>query len=301
MTTQRLRIVQLNLGSLFEPAWDRRRHEIVAWINRLKPDVVCFEEAQESRDVPNTAGWIAEAAADAMGHSWHWRFGGSEPVGTKTAPGTLFGLAVLSRWPIEEFTYVRLPVDDSSSLDGTGVSVFPWGLVHATTAGLDVFAVHLTAAPKDARHRRRQVQFIDQYVKSVRGPLDVLGQVRSPMPPFLCGDFNAEPESDEIRFLCGLTPLDGTDTSWQDAWRVAGDGSAGYTQDWRDNSIAASMNIFRKRVDYIFVGDPFYRQGSGGRVLKAELAFHEPMTGIEASDHRGIVVDVAWPNRPAEC
>ena len=46
------------------------------------------------------------------------------------------------------------------------------------------------------------------------------------MPPILCGDFNAEPDSDEIRFLCSLTALDGRTTFFQDAWRVAGDGPA---------------------------------------------------------------------------
>ena len=290
--------MQLNLGSLFEPAWEKRRHEIVAWLERLEPDVVCFEEAHESESSPNTAGWIADAASAAMGNRWHWRFGGSDPTGTRTAPGTLFGISVLSRWPIDEFEYVRLPVADTEVANDSGVAVFPWGFVHASTAGLHVFAAHLTAAPKDGVHRRRQVQFIDQYVKSVRGSLDVLGQTRSAMAPILCGDFNAEPESDEIRFLCGLTTLGDTDTFWQDAWRVAGDGTAGYTQDWRDNSIASTMNIHRKRVDYVFVGDPFYRHGSGGRVLNAELAFHTPLTGIEASDHRGLVVDIVWPDRP---
>ena len=80
------------------------------------------------------------------------------------------------------------------------------------------------------------------------------------MPPILCGDFNAEPDSDEIRFLCSLTALDGRTTFYQDAWRAAGDGP-GYTQDWRANAIADSMNLNRKRIDYVFVGDPYWRAG----------------------------------------
>ncbi len=120
----------------------------------------------------------------------------------------------------------------------------------------------------------------------------------SASPPILCGDFNAEPESDEIRFLSSLTVLDGRTTYFQDAWRVAGDGP-GYTQDWRTNPIADSMNIPRKRIDYVFVGDPFVRQGGAGRVLRAELAFHHSLTGPLASDHFGLAVDVRWPQRPA--
>jgi endonuclease/exonuclease/phosphatase family metal-dependent hydrolase len=117
------------------------------------------------------------------------------------------------------------------------------------------------------------------------------------MPAVLCGDFNAEPDSDEIRYLCSLAVLDGRTTYWQDAWRVAGDGP-GYTQDWRVNPIAASMGVPRKRIDYVFVGDTFQRAGSAGRVVSADLAFHEPLTGIVSSDHAGLVVDVVWPDRP---
>ena len=54
------------------------------------------------------------------------------------------------------------------------------------------------------------------------------------MPVILCGDFNAEPDSDEIRFLCSLTPLDGRTAYYQDAWRAVGEGP-GLTQDWRSN------------------------------------------------------------------
>ena len=35
-----------------------------------------------------------------------------------------------------------------------------------------------------------------------------------------------------------------------------------------------------------------------GRVLNAELAFHESLTGVMASDHIGLVVDIRWPDRP---
>lgn len=124
------------------------------------------------------------------------------------------------------------------------------------------------------------------------------GPPRREVPALLCGDFNAEPDSDEIRFLTSLTPLDDRTTFYQDAWRMAGDGP-GYTQDWRANPIAASMNVNRKRIDYVFVGDPFLRVDGAGRIERAELAFHEPLTGIVASDHVGLVVDVRWPQRPA--
>ena len=295
MTASALRVAQLNAGSLLEPDWPARRLEIVAWLRRLEPDVVCFEEIWQDTNTSNTAEWIAHHAPETR---YHWSFGGA-PFGSELWPdqSLLFGSAVLSRWPIDESRYHRLPIASDEDPVARGV---PWELFHVRTAGLDVFACHLAAAPMHGLHRQRQVVAIDEIIREVRGDLDATqfpGQPRAAMPPILCGDFNAEPESDEIRFLCSMTALDGRTTGYQDAWRVAGDGP-GHTQDWRVNTIADSTNVPRKRIDYVFVGDPWFREGKAGRVLSAALAFDDPITGVNASDHAGLVVDLVWPQRP---
>jgi endonuclease/exonuclease/phosphatase family metal-dependent hydrolase len=290
-----LRVVQLNAGSLLEPGWEERRLEIVAWLDHLEPDVVCLQEVWEDANTANTATWLAERSEAA---DWQIAFGGDSFDAELWPDSTLrFGSAVLSRWPIDEERYIRLPVAGDG--DGT-TSQVPWELFHAKTAGLDVFSVHLAAAPTDGHHRRVQVLAIDEYVRSVRGDLDriaAFGVERVAMPAVMCGDFNAEPDSDEIRFLTSLAVLDGRTTFWQDAWRVAGEG-VGHTQDWRTNPIAAAMNIHAKRIDYVFVGDPFQRRGGAGRVLSADLAFHTSRTGVLASDHAGVVAEILWPDRP---
>ena len=290
-----LRVVQLNAASLLEPDWERRRHEIVAWLDHLDPDIVCLQEVWAQDDDPGTAHWLAEHA----GVDWHVAFGGAPFHETLWPDAALrFGSAVLSRWPIEHAAFHRLPVTEDAETAATHV---PWELLHVQTVGLDVFSTHLAAAPTWGRDRQQQVLAIDEHVRAARGDKDELlayGQRRPDMPAILCGDFNAEPDSDEIRFLTSLTALDGRTAYWQDAWRVAGEGP-GWTQDWRANPIASGMNIPRKRVDYVFVGDPFWRDGGGGRVLSAAPAFHEPLTGVVASDHAGLVVDVVWPQRPA--
>ncbi len=291
-----LRVAQLNAGSLLEPGWDERREVIVAWLEHLAPDVVCLQEIWEDASGQNTAGWLV----DHMPHTgWHWAFGGDRfDAGVWPDPDLRFGSAILSRWPIDDHAHHRLPF-----IPGTDpiVEQVPWELLHVRTAGLDVFSTHLAPAPEHGLHRARQVLAIDDHIRRVRGVLDTVvpfGPPREAMPPVLCGDFNAEPDSDEIRFLGGLTSLDGRTTHYQDAWRVAGDGP-GWTQNWRANPIAAALNVTRKRIDYVFVGDPFLRQGGAGRVVAAELAFDASLTGRVASDHTGLVVDVVWPQRPA--
>ncbi|MGE4086330.1 MAG: endonuclease/exonuclease/phosphatase family protein [Vicinamibacterales bacterium] len=294
-----LRVAQLNAGSLFEPGWHERRAEIIAWLDELRADVVCLEEIWSDAHHPPTARWIAERTAI----DYHLAFGGlALAEGLWKEPTLRFGAAVLSRWPIELHQVWRLPVDPDDAPEDRFLHGFPNVLLHARTAGLDVFATHLTGAPHHGRHRCQQVLALDRLVRTVRGGRDgavPFGQ-RQPHPPaLLCGDFNAEPDSDEIRFLCGLTSLVETTTFWQDAWRVAGEGP-GLTQDWRSHPLAARLNVHRKRIDYVFVGSPFLRMGDAGRVLRAEPAFHEPRTGVQASDHSGLVVDLAWPQRPPD-
>ena len=296
MSSERLRVAQLNAGSLLEPGWNERRHEIVAWLEHLGPDIACFQEIWQDGSTPNTAGWIVEQMPDA---GWHWHFDGrSFAAQLWPDPALEFGSAVLSRWPIDSGAYHALrsrtgPMPSWPVSRGSCCTSAPRGSTSSPA----------TSPPRrrDSNHRRRQVLAIDEIIAAARGELDVsvtLGQVRDTMPAILCGDFNAEPDSDEIRFLCSLTGLEGRAAFYQDAWRVAGDGP-GYTQDWRTNPIAAALNVHRKRIDYVFVGDPFMRRGGAGRILAAQLAFHEPLTGVLASDHAGLVVDIAWPDRPS--
>ena len=283
-----LRVMTLNVGSLLEPEWDQRRHEVVAWIDQKQPDIVCLQEIHESDTTENTGAWIAEHA----GGEWHHVFGGGSFAFPGFTPGVVFGSAILSRQPIDQTDCWLLPVIDDP--DDPIPAAVPWELLHARTGGVDVFSTHLTPAPTHSNHRRLQVRTIDEYVRKMRGSLDTIvpGERRGAIPAILCGDFNAEPDSDEIRYLCGLTSIDDTRTFWQDAWRVAGNGP-GLTQNWRTHPLAAGLNVHRKRIDYIFVGDPFMRAGDRGRVLDVEVICDQPLTGVMASDHSGLVATIA--------
>ncbi|MFV1991382.1 MAG: hypothetical protein ACC652_11655, partial [Acidimicrobiales bacterium] len=105
----------------------------------------------------------------------------------------------------------------------------------------------------------------------------------------------AEPLSDEIRFLSSLATIERRSTYFQDAWTAAGNLDPGLTWDGRVNEIARSMFLPPKRLDYVFVGDPFGRKEGAGLVESASLAFHEQLTGCHASDHFGLQVEIKWP------
>jgi endonuclease/exonuclease/phosphatase family metal-dependent hydrolase len=201
----RLRIAQLNAGSLLEPRWEARRHEIVAWIDRLAPDVVCLQEVWQSGTDPNTAGWIVEHLSEA---GWSWAFGGApfaEALWRTPA-------SCSARRPLPLAHRAHAPPAARRLRRGP---VRRRGAVGAA-ARQDGRARRLLDAPGGAAHRWRppllQVVALDELVRAAREALDVLpahGRKRVGMPAIVCGDFNAEPDSDEIRFLTSLHAVDG--------------------------------------------------------------------------------------------
>lgn len=282
-----LRVVTLNAGTLLEPDWPARRLEVATWLDELDPDVVCLQEAWRDGDGPCSI----EPVVESTHADWHWTFGGFPFPPEYGAPEALhFGSTILSRWPLDHEALLALPVDDAPAVPDPAYRM-RMELLHVVTAGAHLFSTHLAPPPAQAYHRVRQVVAIDQAIRAS------VAERPSTLPSILCGDFNAEPDSDEIRFLSSLATVDGASTYHQDAWRVTAQTDPGFTGDPRRNPLCAALHVPPKRLDYVFVGDPWGR-GGAGVVRRAALAFHETRTGILASDHFGLVVDVAWPDKP---
>jgi endonuclease/exonuclease/phosphatase family metal-dependent hydrolase len=247
--------------------WPERRTEIVAWIDRLSPDIVCLQEVIESKDGQNQARWLAEAAATDYSVAY-----AGEALWNDIG---LFGNAVLSRWPID--------IEHAAPLAGeTRPDDVRRCIVHARTGGVDVFSTHLNWKFDDAITREQQVvevvAFIDEHRDS-----------SSERPPVLAGDFNAEPDSTEIRFLTGNAVLGGRSVYFQDAWRVAGGRGPGWTWDNR-NPYAHTVREPDRRIDYVFGG---WLHNAKGAVESARVVCDRALTGTFASDHFGLLADIA--------
>lgn len=261
-----LKVVTLNLWGE-QPPLERRMQLAVDGLRALAPDVVGL---QEVRQVPGTVPNQAETLAGALGMEVH--FAPATPWG-----GGDEGLAILSRHPILARRVHELPhavPTERRLLVGAALQ---------TPAGrVECFTTHLNYRLADGGKREDQVVAIDTHIAAVE----------SELPKILMGDFNATPDSDEIRFLRGLHTSGGRRTFWQDAWERRHGRADGYT--WaRANPYTARLRWLERdrRLDYIFVS-PMKRDGRGV-VQDCRIVLDRAASdGALASDHYGVYAEV---------
>lgn len=268
-----LRILTLNVWNLSGP-WRERRDAIVAWLRRLDADIVCLQEIVDD-GTRNSARWLAEGAG----------YPSVAYAGVDVGEGRTFGNAILSRVAIDHEAAYDLPDAPPGAGGGAGGDVARL-LLHARTGGIDVFCTHLTSLHASGWLRELQCVEVDRLVREH-------ADADAALPPILAGDFNADPDADEIRFLCGLTSMEGRSAFFQDAWRVAGggrDGAPGWTWDNRNPFAVLDFEPDR-RIDYVFVG---WRRPSGaGRVEACRVVCDRALGGVFPSDHFGLLAEIA--------
>ncbi|MEU1512047.1 endonuclease/exonuclease/phosphatase family protein [Streptomyces sp. NPDC005811] len=260
-----MRVVTWNLWWRFGP-WRERQKAILAVLRDLRPDVVGLQEVWAAADGENLAQWLAADlglhcawAPSPLPERWRRRIEDSD--------GVDIGNAVLSRWPVTEQRTLLLPAP-AELADGRAA-------LHArlATPSYDIpfFTVHLTSAPGASAVRCEQVGALADFVSSRAGD--------TPHPPVVTGDFNARPDSDEVRLLTGL----------QDAWSHA-DPSAPSATWTPENPYAARLLEPPSRIDYIHVGPP--GPSGEGRVLDIRRAGLAPLDGVWPTDHAAVVAEL---------
>ena len=269
-----------------QPPLDARLALAARQLRALAPDVVCLQEVQP---LAGRAGrTTADALAEALGMTVHHEVA----VAWEDAPGMPAGqegLAVIAH-SIREARSLALPearptearILLSAAIDTAGGPIW----VHTT---------HLHYRLDDGLAREHQVLAIDDAIRRC-------GRDNDSAPQILCGDFNAAAESDEIRFLRGLTTLGGRRTHFQDAWLRLhrepgpGDGPAEgitWSSENRFTRPLRSLDIDR-RIDYVFVTSR-KRDGRGTvHDCRVVLTEREGLgeVAICASDHYGVCADV---------
>lgn len=261
-----LRCLTLNLWGA-EPPLEQRMALVVQGLRQLAPDVVTLQEVREvPGQLPNQAGMLAKAAG------FEHVFAPATPFG-----GGHEGLAILSRQPILEHDVSELP-----HAEPTERRILLSARVQHGLGSVWVHTTHLNYRLTHGKQREDQVAAI---AASVAGRVSDASQI-------LMGDFNARPEADEIRFLRGLSTLDGRRTYFQDAWERLHPGDPGLT--WaRANPYTAKLAFLEpdRRLDYIFV-TPMRGDGRG-TIHSCTMVFDKPdADSVFASDHFGLLADI---------
>ncbi len=254
-----LRLATLNIWNRGGP-WEERLLAIRAALVAEDADVIGLQEVV-AIDGFDQAALIAEGLGYHVVHGRH------------SAARIPLGNALLSRFPVIRSEALDLPTED----DTERRSLLRADL-EAPFGRLSVFVTHLDWRLHEGHVREIQMRFATDAIARACPP----GQG---FPPILMGDLNAEPDSDEIRFLRGLTSLGGRRVYYADAFGLAGQGP-GITFA-RRNPFAAVMHEPDRRIDYIFVREPDHR--GRGAPLEAHVAFDVPYQGVFASDHFGVV------------
>jgi endonuclease/exonuclease/phosphatase family metal-dependent hydrolase len=258
------RAATLNIWGRFGP-WEERLVAIREGLRAHAPDVIGLQEVLRFDGLDQAA-----LVSDGLGYEVAWGKS-SENYGFPT------GNAILSRWPILRSEVIPLPnagTDEDRSLLFAELDS-PFGKV-------PFFCTHLNWKLSDGHVRVLQIRTVVEAVMRI-APVD------RTFPPVLVGDFNAEPDSDEMRYMRGLTGLGGRCVYFADAFLVGGDGTAGTTFSKR-NPFAELLREPERRIDYVYVRGP--DSSHRGEPTDTHVCFDRPFEGTYPSDHFGVITTV---------
>lgn len=281
--TGAVRIVTLNVWGAHHPtadgmdrtwpsgdppeAWLRRHGALRTGLQGLRPDLVAFQEAL-CRD-----GY--DEVADLLGPGYHvWHHADREDDGS--------GTSIASRWPLGEVRDVSQHVTDR---------VGPHALTVAEIRCPEPVGPLLFVHPNPTFELPFEHERELQAVATARIVEDLVDGDRPHV--VLAGDCNAAPDTASMRFWRGRQSLGGMSVCYRDAWEDVHGATPGHTFT-PDNALLRHNGwpLERgRRIDYILV-----RCGHHGPTLEitgCERIFDEPVDGVWASDHFGVVADLA--------
>jgi len=259
-------VVTWNVWGRYGPAWKTRQVGLEDTLVEVAPDVICLVEAWRYGET-SQPGRIASR----LGLPYH------HFVGDWQQGDWVSGVGLVCRWPMSEPRRRPLRSEDGA---GTGEAVHV--VVDGERGAIQLFAVMLDYPLGASDIRQAQVKQLASFIREVTSNRD---------PVIVCGDFNAGPDSDEIRMLTGRSATAGPGLVFYDSWEVAGDGSPGYT--WSNRNPLAAIGLYPdRRFDYILSAWP-RRHGVGHPVHCALLGVRAPDQD-QISDHYGLVADLRY-------
>ncbi len=265
-----MRILTLNLWGR-NGIWADRRSVLIEGFHSLQPDLVALQEVIKTDEY--------DQVIDLLGPGWNV----AHQQG-RDAEG--MGISIASHWPLRTVQELDLHVTPRTGN-------FPCATLIAEVFAPDpvgplLFVNHFPNWQVDFEYERElqaalAARVIEEHAR------------KTSLHVVLGGDLDADPDATSIRFWSGRQALGGMSVCYRDTWESMHPQEPGHTFT-PENPLMALANWdwpFR-RIDYLFV-----RCGEhGGPTLKiasCQRIFDEPMGGVWASDHFGLIADLAIP------
>ncbi|QBD81127.1 endonuclease/exonuclease/phosphatase family protein [Ktedonosporobacter rubrisoli] len=264
-----LRVLTLNLWGQ-HGAWTERREALIAGLQALQPDLLAFQESIKSD--------AYDQMRDLLGPDWNISHQqGRDPEG--------MGISIASRWPLDNVQEVDLHVTPRTE-------DFPCATLIAEVqapapVGPLLFANHFPNWQLNFAYERELQTVVAARVLEERVS-------RKSQHVVLVGDLDADPQASSIRFWTGRQSLGEMSVCYRDAWESRHPDEAGHTFT-AANPLMVDWDWPFGRIDYIFV-----RCGEHGgptlQIASCQRIFAEPLHGVWASDHFGLVADLVLPH-----
>jgi endonuclease/exonuclease/phosphatase family metal-dependent hydrolase len=263
-----VRVVVQNLWGI-RGDWEARRGVLSSGLRDLEPDLVALIEAIKTDEY--------DQVEDLLGAEFHvFHQQEREPDGQ--------GTSIASRWPLGAVHELDLHVTPRTR-DFACATLVAEVLAPEPFAPL-LFANHLPSWQLQFEREREL-----QAVASARFLEELLERQEAHV--VVAADFSSDPDAANVRFFTGRQSLEGTSVCYRDTWESVHPNERGETSK-TDNPLVADWDWPFKRLDYILVrcGD---HGGPSLAVAGCERIFDDPVDGVWASDHFGVVADLARP------
>jgi endonuclease/exonuclease/phosphatase family metal-dependent hydrolase len=248
--------------------WPSRRFALRVGLEAAAIDVLALQEVHLSND--------NDQARQILGSDY-------EIVAStiRSADGT--GCAIASRWPIRRVA----DVDQRTEADPDFPAVAQLVEVDIPPPiGAILFVNFLPSWQLDAEAERER-----QAVRTARAIVGLRSDRQRHI--VVAGDLDADEDASSIRYWTGRQALEGSSVCYRDAWQSRHPNEPGETISQR-NPLLVDWDWPYRRVDYILVGCG--RHGGPTLLIKeCERMFDAPIDGTWASDHFGVIAELAVP------
>jgi endonuclease/exonuclease/phosphatase family metal-dependent hydrolase len=269
-----LRVVTFNVLIASDASGRVRQEAARQILPELRADIVALQE------VTRTADW--DQAAELLGPDFT----------IVDLPGRSpddVGECLASRWPLARVDALDVPLTGAAHEGMRATAVVAEVLVPPPLGPL------LVVHHRGTFHLQLESAREQQVVATARLVEELLAG-RDDVPVVLLGDLNAPPDAASIRFLTGKQSLDGISVRYEDAWAATHPDEPGHTFTPRNPLVRAGQLPLERgrRIDYVLVRSEAH--GPLLDVADCHLFGTEPVDGVWASDHFGVLADLRPPS-----